>query len=367
MNNILLIYGGNSVEHEISIITALQIKNKYTGKYNIILCYLKNGKFYISKKLNKLNFYKKKTKLKPITFNANKNNVKVKGRKLKFSAVWIVSHGKNCEDGTLYSYFKTLNIDVIAMSPCLASASHDKAIAKRLTNSKSLPFKVITKENFFNEKEEILLELKKIGFPIILKPADLGSSIGVCSVANSNEFYEKCENIFSFSTNIIAEKQLLNFEEFNIALYTFNDEIYLSEIEKVSSNHILSYEDKYINKEKSLSGQTKELPALITKNLKDIIESSAIQIYNDLKLKFVVRIDFLYDITNKELYFNEVNNIPGSLAYYLFEKKGISINTLVNSILDEGLFYIEQEKSLITQFENNIFKSSNFTNTKISK
>jgi D-alanine-D-alanine ligase len=107
MNEILLVYGGDSVEHEISIITALQISNKYSGKYKLLLCYHKDGEFFINKNLNKVDFYKNnifKSKDK-IEFKANKNFIKKQNKKIFFDAVWIIEHGKNCEDGTLYSFF----------------------------------------------------------------------------------------------------------------------------------------------------------------------------------------------------------------------------------------------------------------------
>ena len=143
MNNILLVYGGNSVEHEISIITALQIINKYKGKYNLIPCYHKNSEFYISKKLLNLSFYKRKNKLSSkykICFKANKNEIKLFAKKIKFEAVWIISHGKNCEDGTLVSFFKTLNINVISENIYSATIGHNKLLSKKLVNVPVVPY-----------------------------------------------------------------------------------------------------------------------------------------------------------------------------------------------------------------------------------
>ena len=369
MNKILLVFGGDSVEHEISIITALQISNKYYGKYKLLLCYHKNGEFYLNKNLNKIDYYKNlKPKLRDkIIFKANKKFIKQRGKKIFFDAVWIVEHGKYCEDGTLYSFFKTLNIDVIAENLYSATIGHDKVLAKKLACVNTLKYVEIEKNEFFNNKNKLLTELYDIGFPIITKPSDLGSSIGVYSAKSIDEFIENCSTLFKLTNKIIVEKQLTNFEEFNIALFKKNNEYILSEIEKVSSSHLLSYEDKYINDEKSLAGQNKELPAKIPSSLKKEIEDSAIKIYKNLHASLVVRIDFLFDNETSKLYFNEINNIPGSLAYYLFEHKGIKINQLIDNLLDEGLSKIDDEKQLLTNFENNILKYDKISNAKNNK
>lgn len=369
MNEILLVYGGDSVEHEISIITALQISNKYSGKYKLLLCYHKDGEFFINKNLNKMDFYKNnilKSKDK-IEFKANKKFIKKQNKKIFFDAVWIIEHGKNCEDGTLYSFFKTLNINVIAENIYSAAIGHDKALAKKLACVDTLPFFEMTKNEYNNSKNNLLNEICKIDFPAILKPSDLGSSIGVYTVNTIEEFIEKCDALFNLTQKIIVERQLTNFEEYNIALYKKNNIYVLSEIEKVSSNRMLSYEDKYVNDEKSLIGQNKELPAKLSSSLKKEIENSAITIYKNLKSNYVVRIDFLFDKTNSKLYFNEINNIPGSLAYYLFDYKGINLNELIDDIIDEGLYQIDDEKEILTYFENNIFKYDKIYNSKNSK
>ena len=116
-----------------------------------------------------------------------------------------------------------------------------------------------------------------------------------------------------------------------------------------------------------MSLQKKEIPAVLTKELKDKIISFAKIIYNKLQAEYLVRIDFLYDKSNGTLYFNEINNIPGSLAYYLFEANKISFDYIVDTLLDEGLIKIDKEKQKIITFENNIFNHQTFTNAKLKK
>lgn len=369
MNNILLIYGGNTVEHEISIITALQIKNKYKGKYNIILCYNKNSYFYISKKLENISFYKNKNnfkKIKPISFLANKNYIKIKFKKINFDAVWIVCHGKNCEDGVLYSYFKTLNINVIGENHYSAVIGHNKTLAKKLSKVPTLPFVHITHELFDYNYKNIIKKVENLGYPLICKPNDLGSSIGILTIEKESDF-SQIEKTFKYTNSIILEKKLENFEEYNIAIIKIKDKCFLSSIEKVSQNKILTYYDKYLNKEKSMTSQKREIPALISENLEKLIKESAIKIYESLFAELIVRIDFLFDTSTSTLYFNEINNIPGSLAFYLFEKNNIDFNFLVDSLIDNALLNIDETKKQVTCFENNIFNHDSFNGAKINK
>ncbi len=370
-NNILLVYGGNSVEHEISIITALQIKNQYKGKYHLILCYLKDGKFYISPKLEKIDFYKSISKniknVNSINFNANENLIKVKHKKLHFDAVWIVAHGSNCEDGTLYSYFKTLNIDVIGEKPSSAIIGQNKYLTKKCTSVNTIPFYELNSYDYNHNLEKIMEETKKLGFPVILKPVDLGSSVGIHSANNIDEMMDSVEELFHLSSSIIIEKKINHFMELNISVFQYKDEFILSDIEKVSNNHVLSYKDKYVNNQKSMVGQKKELPANISNELKKQIQSFALKIYKDLKAQYIVRMDFLYDLDNDALYFNEINNIPGSLALYLYDSIGFKCSDILDMYIDEGLKNINNEKELITTYQDNIFMQQNFNNVKFNK
>ena len=156
MNNILLICGGNSVEHEISVITALQLINKYKGKYKLHLCYLKNGEFYYVKKHNDYSFYNKTSKLHKINFKANKHFVTVGFKKICFDGILLGVHGINCEDGTLYSYFKTLNINVINENIYSASVGQDKVFSKKLSEVNYIPYLYVDRWLFAKDKKKIL-------------------------------------------------------------------------------------------------------------------------------------------------------------------------------------------------------------------
>ena len=367
MNNIVVVFGGNSVEHEISIVSALQLKKKYKGKYNLVLCYLKNGHFYYINDNATLKNFANDSYFKRVKFIANCNYLYVNLKKIKFDGVMLLCHGMNCEDGTLYGYFKTLNINIISENIYSGVIGQDKVLSKKLTSVSSLNYIEVDRNTLTNNMNKILDFVNKTSFPVIIKPCRLGSSIGVYTVFNNDDLIDKIDVLLNMCDNVIIEKLLDNFEEYNIALLRYSNSLLVSEIEKVGNNNVLTYQDKYINNEKSMSGQSKQLPAKLTKKIKCEIIDNAITIYNDLKATGVVRIDFLYDKTNKKLYFNEINNIPGSLATYLFEKNNINANDLIDMLIDEGLNNALICSSYVTHYNKNILVESNLSNVKFSK
>ena len=367
-NNILLVYGGNSVEHEISILSALHIYNNYKGKYNLVLCYLKDGNFYMSKKLKKLDTYKHFSILnKPIKFITNKNYIISQGKKVFFDAIFLLTHGINCEDGTLASYFKTLNIPCIAQDIYSASIGQSKVLSKKLCNSNVVPYYYINKDIYHHSLQELIDNASNIGFPLIIKPNKLGSSVGINRINNTEELIDNIEYLFNLDDELIIEKCINSFYELNIAAIKYKDEIILSEIEKVSNSKILTYKDKYVVDQKFLTDKNKELPANIEDYLSSLIKEEAKKIYLSLNAKYIVRMDFLYDLETKQLYFNEINNIPGSLATYLFKHIGIEINKLIDMYIDEGLKDIDNKKRIICSYKENIFKDVSFNNVKFNK
>ena len=355
--NILLVYGGNSVEHEISIVTALQVKEKYNGRYNLILCYLKDHRFYIDKNFNVLSFYKKRNcKLKhEVFFKRDTLYVKSNLRKIKFSGVMLIVHGYNCEDGTIYSFFKSLNIPIISENLYSAVIGQDKVLSKKLADVDVLPYALYTDS----------LTPLKIKYPLIIKPVRLGSSVGINVINNEEELQAKINEIKYFTKNIMIEQKLDDFTEYNIALFKDNEEFIVSNIEKVSNGKVLTYDDKYKNSKKSMEGQKREIPAIIDNELKEKIINTAKKIYNNLQSSLIVRIDFLYDNKENKLYFNEINNIPGSLSLYLF-KEVIDISVLLDKYILIGLRNYDTENSYINSYDDNIFENTNF-NVNIKK
>ena len=336
----------------------------------MLLCYLKDGCFYYVKNnvsIKDFSNVKRNNKFKKISFKANKNYFFCKLKKIEFEGILISAHGMNCEDGTLYSYFKTLNLNVISENLYSAVIGQDKTYSKIISKAQSVPFFKINHYNYCNSLNEILEFATNISYPLILKPNKLGSSVGINIVYNVEELIDKIEELLNLCDSLILEKKLENFEEYNIALLKYNNGLIVSEIEKVSNNKILTYDDKYKNNDKSMCGQEKQLPAQISKKLRNELIRSAKDIYNNIDAQGIVRIDYLYDVESKTLYFNEINNIPGSLSTYLFEKANILINDLIDMYIDEGLKNLYKDKKIITYYEKNILNDTTFSSVKFNK
>lgn len=370
--NILLVFGGSSVEHEISIITALQAYKNYHGKYNLILVYLgKDHHFYYHPNYHELSVFKtwdnQKHKKDRIVFHANQYFFRRKGKKVSFKAIYPIVHGKNCEDGSLYSFFNTLNLCCIAMNPYQAIAGQDKHYSKVLTQVEQVPYCTICEDELKHSLNQVINKVADVGFPCILKPTKLGSSVGVIKINTMDEFIDQIHDLFAFDDMIIAEKFLTNIEEFNIAVLRSSNHLLYSEIEKTINHSILTYQDKYVNDKKSMSGMNKELPAQIDDSLKKEIIEKAKRVYLDLQMSYCCRIDFIYDKDEEKLYFNEINNIPGSLSFYLFEPCNISFTKLIDMIIREGLYNWDLQMNRIESLKENVFEKIDTEHIKLSK
>lgn len=370
--NILLVFGGPSVEHEISIITALQVYKNYHGNYHLIPVYLgKDHCFYYHPSYQELSIFKnwkdKAHKKDKIQFIANQYYFKKSGKKIHFKAIYLVVHGKNCEDGSLYSFFKTLNLCCIAMRPYQAIIGQDKYYMKKLTTVPQVPYCLVKEEELNHSLNQVLQKIEQIQFPCILKPVKLGSSVGIKKIHTLPEFIEHVHDVFAFDDEIVVEKFIEDLEEYNIAIIRYANHTYYSEIEKIINHDILTYKDKYINDKKSMSGMDKELPAKIKESLRQEIIDTALKVYTELNMEYCCRIDFIYDKKEKKLYFNEINNIPGSLSFYLFEPCNISITKLIDMIIHEGLYKWDIQLNQIESLKENVFEKFNLSHIKLCK
>lgn len=326
----LVIFGGDSYEHEISVISAIQAMKQYPNCKAIYIA--PDGIWYEGDNLKELSTYQNQTykKNKQVTILPNSKCLyHKKGKKVKaykqIEDVLCVFHGDKMEGGAMASLFEQNGIPY-SCSPMLGSAIiQSKAISEYLFKGleiQRLPFLVINKKEYIINCENIKDKIRKdIEYPIILKPSSLGSSIGIQVVHNEKDLDEAITVAFSFDEEVLLQKYLENMIELNIAIYRYQGELHLSKIEQpLKHEEILSFADKYQQGDKEgMSSLTRILEPHIDINKKDIIEQTAIKVYDTLSLSGVVRFDYMVDEKTNMLYLNEVNNIPGSLAFYLFD------------------------------------------------
>lgn len=363
--NIAIIFGGKSVEHDISIISALLVSSALNkAKYNKYLIYItKNNKLLIGKELDKIETYQNSNfkKAKEVILTHNKNDVFIKRRNklIKIDAFINVVHGEGIEDGTLSGILNFINGASTSNDITFSSIAQDKIFTKDILKRINIPtlryLEIKRLDNATKTKINTLLR-----YPLIVKPARLGSSIGIEKVYSEEELEEKTSKVFKYSDRLIIEEMIESITEYNCAAFKYNNEIYVSEIEEVKTdNEFLNFEDKYINK-KTKENTNRLINPNISDELKLQIKTYTKEIYEKLDGCGVIRIDYIYDVRNNKLYFNEINSIPGSLSYYLFEPSNIPFSNLLDMLIKEAILKKQRKSNLITYFDSNVLNSTKY-------
>ena len=278
-------------------------------------------------------------------------------------------HGTNGEDGTIQGYFELLGLPYIGCDILASSIGMDKIIMKKVLAESGLP--VVDYVNFYSmeyikdEKKYINEIEEKLSYPVIVKPGNLGSSVGIKKAENREKLVEAIELAIQFSDRIIVENAIVKLKEINCSVIgdTIDCETSVCE-EPISSDEILSYTDKYVggNKtkgvpvkgQKAMAASKKKLPAEITEEKKKEIENLAKQTFKVLGANGVSRIDFLIDENTNKTYVNEINTIPGALSYYLWEASGKPFTQEIDELVELALKRQRQRENRIYSYNQNI-------------
>lgn len=365
MKNVLLIFGGMSYEHDISVVTASQIFNNtklenvrlvpvYISRENRFFLY-ENKKFEI-KDFSMNSFSQQSKKFKELLFVSGETN-KIFQRTLfglkEFMTVQnaiIACHGGFGENGKLVSILEHFGIKCSSGNFEALAVCMNKFLFKQVMKGikvQVVPGFKINKIDFENIdfKRKLELRMRLFKFPVVVKPSSGGSSIGIFVAKNEKEFKSCLKDCFEFDEEVIVEKLISNAREFNVAIVGTSENFEVSDVdEPLKVEEILSFEDKYLTGEKSskkmidsvgsMAEQKRRFPADVSIELKENLRKTAAKIFKELNLSGIVRIDFLFDEKNEKLYVGEVNAVPGSLAYYFFSENKISTNKLVLKLID---------------------------------
>lgn len=377
--NIAVIFGGKSTEHDISILTALQVCSALDKqKYDVLPLYIdNNGIWYTGCKLLELDFYTNYNakKLKEVSILPSSNVMYIKAlnkfkRYKKIDCAIIACHGKNGEDGTIQGLLELSNIPYTSTGVMGSAIGIDKACMKKVFESINVPickYVEISKTVFKNLGAESILE--NLDLPLIVKPNSLGSSIGI-SVCNSvDDLQQALELAFLFDDKVVVEKLITNLKEVNISVLGNGADCVCSVTEEPQANgKLLSFEKKYLQsgKVKTKNSATKigmqnidrVIPANINYEQTLEIENLSKKIFEKLDCKGVVRIDFMIDLDNNKIYANEINTIPGSFAFYLWEKTELNFNKLLDGIIEIAINNNRDKNKLITTFQSSVLNKN---------
>lgn len=380
-----VIFGGESVEHEVSIISALQaISNINKDKYDVVPIYISKDKvWYTGKNLSDISIYKDlesvKKNSKSVSLCKIDNEyclIQTKGmmNKIvdKIDIAFPIVHGQNVEDGTLAGYLETVGVPYVGPNVLGASLGQDKVVMKQVFESSLIPvvdYVWFYEIDYMNDEEKYLKDIKKMGYPVVVKPASLGSSVGITFVKDESKIKEAISDAINYDDKIIVEKAIDNLIEVNCSVVGNSEIQNVSEIEQVlSNNEILTYEDKYIGDSKKTGGKSKGMastsriiPAKINKKLKEKVESISKEAFKVLNLSGVCRIDFLIDGKTEEVFVNEPNTIPGSLSFYLWEPVGKPYSELLDDLITLGIKDYKKRSKKTYHFDTNILENFNGT------
>ncbi len=352
LKNILVFFGGESIEHEISCITGVLTLNSVDkSTYIPIPVYVDgSGEWWTGENLFDVEFYKKVDykKLDRVTLFSGGNLLyKVKGKKVKpmlsVSLAINCLHGERGEDGCLFGMLKMCKIPVLG-SPLFASSlamnkSYTKLALKGL-RVKTLPYLLATDKDCAKEIQ------RKLKYPLIIKPDSGGSSIGISTANNLNDLQHALVVALRYGKTAIIEPKLTDFTEINCACFFADGKLVVSECERpVSRGDVLSFNDKYKSGERIF-------PADIDKVLSDKIKDITAKVYLNLGFSGVIRVDYL--VSKGEVYLNEINSVPGSLSYYLFCKTTKEWGGVLNKLIAVALNEYARDLTVSRKFNSGI-------------
>ena len=378
-----VIFGGESVEHEVSIISALQaINNIDKNKYDLVPIYISKDKvWYTGKDLCDISIYNDLDKVKKNSISVSLCKVdneycliQTKGllNKIvdKIDIAFPIVHGQNVEDGSLAGYLETVGIPYVGPNVLGASLGQDKVVMKQVFESSNIPvvdYVWFYESDYINDEEKYLRDIKKLEYPVLVKPASLGSSVGINFVKDENEIKDAINEAFTYDDKIVVEKAVENLIEVNCSVLGDKNMQSTSVIEQVlSNNQILTYEDKYIGdskksgvKSKGMASTNRIIPARISKELAHSVSNISKDVFKVLNLSGVCRIDFLINSKTNEVFVNEPNTIPGSLSYYLWEKSNIKYSELLDKLISISIKNYKDRRKKVFSFDTNILKNYN--------
>ncbi|MDD4686112.1 MAG: D-alanine--D-alanine ligase [Clostridia bacterium] len=373
MKNIAVFFGGVSSEHDISIITGIQtICSLDKKKYNIFPIYItKKGKWFFSNKFNNVDIFLNfnESSFKKVFLLTGENvlyqKIGILTKKIATLDVAIICcHGLNGEDGTLQGLLELSNIPYSSSGVLGSSICMDKIIMKQIFEINNLPvtnYTWFTSESFSNKKEEIYNKIKEdLSFPLIVKPANLGSSIGISRCNNKLDLIKAVDVAKYYDNRILVEEAVENLREFNCACLGHEEKIIeVSELEEpISWDKFLSFEQKYLNFT-TVKYERKDNVKL-NKDIKNKIKNITKMAFSKLCCSGIVRVDFLVNSKTDEIFINEINTIPGSLANYLWNNMDFKI--LLDKLIDIAFLKFEKKKQCCFSYES--YALSNFKSKK---
>lgn len=387
-----IVFGGLSPEHEVSIITSLQAAATLDRSiYGPVALYLaKDGLWYTGEELLNIDGYSDLPALlrrairveivpgavRHLHMQEVKRTRLFSGppRQWKVDVLFLGLHGGPGENGSMQGFCELMDIPYTGSGVLASALAMDKVRAKIFCAAYDIqvvPSKRIREKEWAGNEMRWLDELSSSpGLPLIVKPVKLGSSIGICRVSNLDELDAAIEEAYRYDEEVVVEMAVPNLREINCSVLGDEDDAVASVLEEpVRREGLLSYEDKYMadgqwsktntgakssGTPEGMAAQDRMIPARVPDELAERIRSMAITVFQLLGCAGVARIDFLMDGESGEVYFNEINTIPGSLSFYLWEPSGVRFDELVARLIKIALHRYESRSNRVRFYDVNL-------------
>jgi D-alanine-D-alanine ligase len=374
MLNVCVLFGGDSVEHEISIISAQQAMAALDrSKYTVVPLYLaKNKQFYTGPALLDIATFKDLdalvAKQTPVTVVRENHKVFLRTaglfpKRTEIDVVIPVVHGTHCEDGSIAGFLETLGIPYSGCDVLAGAVGQDKVVMKQILHHAGLPvvpwfwFMAAEAET---SSSKISAQALGLGYPVVVKPANLGSSVGITLVQAPEELEAAIATAAQYDVKLLIEKAVHPLRELNVAVLGYLDQREASVPEEVmKGDAILSYDNKYkgSSKSKGMASANRQCPANVSKELSEHLQDLAKATFRELGSAGVARIDFLMNAETQAVYVNEINTIPGSLSFYLWEASGKPFPKLMDDLVDIAIRRTRTRQKLIFSYSTNVLSA----------
>lgn len=377
---VAVLFGGHSVEHEVSIISGIQaLQALNTEKYEAFPLYIaKDNTWYVGENLRRVESFRDMnacltaaTRVVPVAEGASvglwRHPAKRFGNNLMatFDVAIPVVHGTNVEDGTLMGMLEMLNIPYAACDVTASALGMDKYAMKAVLRQAGVPVLEalqFTGREYAMDSERVLTAIEEqVGYPAIVKPVNLGSSVGISKAKDRASLADALDLAVSFSPRVLVERAVEHLREINCAVLGDADEARASACEEpLNAEDILTFGDKYLNggKKSGVSqGMTdlkRRCPAELPDGMTEEVQRLAIRTFRALDCLGVARIDFLNDRESGQLWVNEINTIPGSLSFYLWQEVGVSFSELMDTLVALAFKRQRRRAALTFTYDSNI-------------
>ena len=379
MKNVGVIFGGVTCEHEVSIVTGLQlIENIDKTKYKVYPIYIhSDGEWYVGDKLLDSKIYKEFDAFKPGIEKGyipptkqglliERRGFLAKNDFVKLDVVIPAMHGMNGEDGSLQGLLELANIPYTSSGILGASVGMDKILMKKVFEAHLipvLPYTYFLRDEWVKSKDIVIAQIEAVlRYPMFVKPSNLGSSIGISKATDREKLIEAIDVAVNYDERIIVENGVENITEINCSALGRGDDVRVSVCEQpISWKEFLTFDEKYLRGGKTgnnkmgvkssglkicgvkgstgMQNMSRKVPADITEEQTKEVKRLTEMAFKALNSKGVVRIDFIIDNDSGKVYVNEINTIPGSFAFYLWEYEGMKYSELIDKIIE----YAEEE------------------------